>query len=82
MNARDWALLRLDALELPHWSKPSLKQRDTSPPTDARDVALAEHVTIGVIMNLLHLQFLIEHYSGRTLKSIDPLVQKILAIAL
>lgn len=80
MNARDWALVRLDELELPRWH--AGKQREAVPPTDPRDLALAEQITVGVVKNLLHLQFLIEHYSGRKLKSIDPLVQKILAIAL
>ncbi|MFI5380799.1 MAG: transcription antitermination factor NusB [Tepidisphaerales bacterium] len=51
-------------------------------PADPRDLALAEQITIGVVKNLLHLQFLIEHFSGRRLGSIDPVVQKILAIGL
>jgi 16S rRNA (cytosine967-C5)-methyltransferase len=39
-------------------------------------------IMIGVIKNLLHLQWLIERYSGRSRKSIDPLVQKITSIGL
>jgi 16S rRNA (cytosine967-C5)-methyltransferase len=80
---RDFALLELDAKRLPNWPANSLKKRNPpEPPTDSRDRALAENITIGVIKNLLLLQHLIQHYSGKSLKSIDPPVQKILAIAL
>jgi len=56
--------------------------QDVRPPGDPRDVALAEQITVGVMKNLIHLQYLIQQHSGRALKSIDPLVQKILAIGL
>ncbi len=49
---------------------------------DARDSALAEQLYIGVVKNLLLLQNLIEHFSGHPLGNIDPIIQKILAIAL
>ncbi|HSI36537.1 MAG: RsmB/NOP family class I SAM-dependent RNA methyltransferase [Phycisphaerae bacterium] len=55
---------------------------DVRPPTDSRDLALAEQITVGVVKNVLYLQHLAQHYSGRSLKSIDPLVQKILAVGL
>ncbi len=58
------------------------RPHDLRPPTDPRDLALAEQITVGVIKNLLLLQHLIQHYSGRAPKSIDPIVQKILAIGL
>ena len=37
---------------------------------------------VGVIKNLLFLEHLISHYAGRPLSNVDPLVRKILAIAL
>jgi 16S rRNA (cytosine967-C5)-methyltransferase len=80
---RDFALLELDAKRLPNWPANSLKKRNPpDPPADPRDRALAENITIGVIKNLLLLQHLVQHYSGKSLKSIDPPVQRILAIAL
>jgi 16S rRNA (cytosine967-C5)-methyltransferase len=83
MNARDWALAELDERRLPGWSANALPtKRDRSPPSDARDVGLAERITIGVIKNHALLLHLIESHSGRLLKQVDPLVQKILAVAL
>lgn len=83
MKPRDFALRELDVKRLPHWPPGSLRKRQpSSPPADPRDLALAENITVGVVKNLLLLQHLIRHYSGRDLKSIDAPVQKILAIAL
>ncbi len=59
-----------------------IRQKNLPKLDDPRDRALAEQITIGVIKNLLHLEFLMEQFSGRPLKSIDPLVRKILAVAL
>jgi 16S rRNA (cytosine967-C5)-methyltransferase len=95
MNARDFALMILDTKELPGWraflvtrarkgtsNPPILHDRRLQTPSDPRDLALGEQIIQGVIKNLVLLQNLIAHHSNRTLKSIDPLVQKILAIAL
>jgi 16S rRNA (cytosine967-C5)-methyltransferase len=79
---RDHALHELDARRLPHWAPGAIKRKPSGPPADPRDLALAENITAGVLKNLLLLQHLIRHYSGRTLKQIDPVVQKILAVAL
>jgi 16S rRNA (cytosine967-C5)-methyltransferase len=79
---RDHALRELDGRRLPNWPGGALKGKPSAPPADPRDLALAENITVGVIKNLLLLQHLMQHYSGRTLKQIDPVVQKILAIAL
>jgi 16S rRNA (cytosine967-C5)-methyltransferase len=77
------ALHELDAKRLPHWPAGALKSKSQlAPPADPRDLALAENITVGVVKNLLLLQHLIQHYSGRNLKSIDVVVQKILAIGL
>jgi 16S rRNA (cytosine967-C5)-methyltransferase len=81
MAARDYALFRLDQTPLPGWAKPVLRQSIPAP-ADPRDVGLSEQITIGVIKNQLHLLHLESYYSGRALKSIHPLVQKVLAIAL
>jgi 16S rRNA (cytosine967-C5)-methyltransferase len=81
MSARDHALASIDRLALPNW-RANLIRRNVPPPTDPRDLALAEQIRVGVIKNLLLLQHLIEHHSRRSLKSIDPLAQKILAIGL
>jgi 16S rRNA (cytosine967-C5)-methyltransferase len=79
--ARDYALYEIDAARLPHWPAGLIK-KPLPPPKDARDVALAEQIRVGVIKNFLWLQKLIEHHSGRPLKKVDPLVQKILAIGM
>lgn len=84
MNARDYALLQLDARPLPGWPARQFRRlpRETAAPVDVRDRALGENILIGVVKNLLLLQHLIEHYSRRRLNQIDPPVQKILAVAL
>jgi 16S rRNA (cytosine967-C5)-methyltransferase len=88
---RDHALRELDAKRLPHWPTGALKSNSKSAihnpqsaisAPDPRDIALAEHIVVGVVKNLVLLQHLIQHYSGRNLKSIDVVVQKILAIGL
>src|SRR5688572_2057307 len=84
-NARDWALLELDERRLPGWKRgdvPPKVRRDRSPPADPRDLALAERVVIGVVKNHALLVHLARHYSGRSEEQIDPLVMKILAVAL
>jgi 16S rRNA (cytosine967-C5)-methyltransferase len=87
MSARDDALFELDRRLWPGWPPRLLRgrapfHRDAGALRDPRDLALAEHIHIGVVKNLLLLQHLTAHYSGRSLKSIDPLVQKILAVGL
>jgi len=84
-NARDWALLELDERRLPGWKRgdvPPKVRRDRSPPADPRDLALAERVVIGVVKNHTLLTHLARHYSNRSEKQIDPVVMKILAVAL
>ena len=84
MAARDYALISLDAKTLPNWPADQLRPRprDPQPPSDPRDRALAEQITLGVVKNLLHLQHLTAHYAQRPVKKIDPVPQKILAVAL
>ena len=82
MTARDLALYELDQCRLPGWKPDLLRRRAQGGVTNGRDFALAEHIIVGVIKNHLLLQHLSEHHSGRRLKSIDPLVQKILSIGL
>jgi 16S rRNA (cytosine967-C5)-methyltransferase len=83
--ARDFALITLDSRRLPHWPEMQLRaarEPGPPPPSDPRDRALAEQITVGVVKNLLHLQFLIRQYADRPLSRIDALAQKILAIGL
>lgn len=80
-GARDHALAQLDAIRLPGWPIGLIK-RHLPPPRDARDLALAEQIRVGVIKNLLWLQVLTEHHSGRNAEKIDPLVRKIIAVGL
>jgi 16S rRNA (cytosine967-C5)-methyltransferase len=82
VNARDFALTLLDQKSLPNWRANLVRERKPSVPRDPRDCALAEQIVNGVVKNLLLLQHSIEHYSGKSLASVDPVVQKILAIAL
>lgn len=84
MTARDYALIELDGRTLPHWPAGLLRRagKDSQPPADPRDRALAEQIIRGVVKNLLHLQFLTEHYAQRPLKKIDPLAQKVLAVGM
>jgi 16S rRNA (cytosine967-C5)-methyltransferase len=79
--ARDHALAELDSRRLPGWLSQVLRSRNIAEP-EGRDRALSNQITIGVVKNLLHLQWLIEHFSERSRKTIDPLVQKILAIGM
>ena len=82
MTARDLALFELDRRQLPGWPSRELRKVRGTPPNDPRDLALAEQILVGVIKNHLRLQHRIEQYSGRKLKSIDTIVQKILSIGL
>jgi 16S rRNA (cytosine967-C5)-methyltransferase len=83
MTSRDFALRELDDKRLPNWNPGAVRKgKAYAPPADPRDLALAENIVVGVVKNLLLLQYLTQHYSGRNLKSIDPVVQKILAIGL
>jgi len=83
MTSRDYALRELDEKRLPNWNSGVVRTgKPYAPPPDPRDLGLAENIIAGVVKNLLLLQHLTQHYSGRNLKSIDPVVQKILAIGL
>ena len=82
MNARDIALLALDAADLPGWRTGLLHHRSADRAVDPRDRGLAEQIRIGVIKNLLLLQHLTAHHAGRPLNQLDPLAQKILAIGM
>jgi 16S rRNA (cytosine967-C5)-methyltransferase len=83
MTSRDFALRELDEKRLPNWNPGAVRKgKAYAPPADPRDLALAENIVVGVVKNLLLLQYLTQHYSGRNLKSIDPVVKKILAIGL
>lgn len=83
MNARDIAIQHLLRANLPGWDSRKLpKPRDHDPKTDPRDIGLGLGISRAVTKNLLLLQHLIAHYSGRRLNRVDPLVQMVLAIAL
>lgn len=81
MTARDYALIQLDRLDLPGWRADTIRSGDPKPPTDPRDLGLAEQIRTGVVKNLLLLNFLIDHYRDHRGK-IDPLVRKVLAIGI
>ncbi|HVT90080.1 MAG TPA: transcription antitermination factor NusB [Tepidisphaeraceae bacterium] len=78
-TARDYALWQLDRSALPGW-RANRTRRRVEPPSDPRDLALAEQIRVGVIKNLIFLQYLIGHYAERS--KIDDLVRKILCIGL
>jgi 16S rRNA (cytosine967-C5)-methyltransferase len=82
MSARDLALFELDAHALASWPAQTLRGRIPPAVNDDRDLALARQLHQGVVKNLLRLEHLIAHYATRPLNKIDPLVQKVLAIAL
>ena len=82
MTARDLALYELDQRTLPGWNPRELRHPRRNTPTDPRDLALSEQILVGVIKNQILLVHWIEQYSGRKRKSIDPLVQKIIAVGL
>jgi 16S rRNA (cytosine967-C5)-methyltransferase len=82
MTGRDHALHLLDARRLPGWPARLLRRGKSAAPSDPRDRGLGEQIFVGVVKNLLRLQHHVEHYSGKPLEKIDPLVSKILAIGL
>jgi 16S rRNA (cytosine967-C5)-methyltransferase len=83
MSARDWALAEIDRRRLPGWRSGLLRRsKPVQMPSDPREIALAEHIVIGVTKNLLHLRHLLHHHSGRALNQIDPLVAKIIVIGI
>lgn len=81
IGARDHSLIELDAKPLPSWPARLVGRRPVAS-LAGRDRALSEQITVGVVKHLLFLQHLLVHHSGRTLRQIDPLVQKILCIGL
>lgn len=81
MNARDHALYQIDRLHLPNWPRPLLKKRIPEP-SDPRDRALSELIVVTVVKHAMTLQNLLSSHAHRPLRQIDPLIQKILAIAM
>jgi 16S rRNA (cytosine967-C5)-methyltransferase len=73
-------LVQLDRIALPGWG-PNLVRRALGAPSDPRDLGLAEQLRVGVIKNHALLEHLIDHFASRPRK-IDPLIRKVLAIAL
>src|SRR4029078_10378699 len=63
------------------WKIGVLKKFREANPT-GRDRRLSDQILIGVIKNLLHLQWLMGGFSGRSRKSMEPPVEKILAVGL
>jgi 16S rRNA (cytosine967-C5)-methyltransferase len=82
LTARDIALFQLDGKRLPGWKPNLLHGPKSSSPAEPRDWALAEQIVAGVVKNLLLLRHHVEHYSARPIARIDPLVAKILAVAM
>lgn len=82
VGARDYALRELDARMLPGWRAGQVRRGPRGVPDDPRDRGLGEQIIAGVVKNVLLLQHLISHYSGRSLRSVDPVAQKVLAIGL
>jgi len=86
ISARDFALAELDAKRLPGWPSDLLRARGTAPssnpPADPRDRALGEQIITGVTKHLLYLQWLTAHFAQRSLRRIDPIAQKVLAIGI
>jgi 16S rRNA (cytosine967-C5)-methyltransferase len=80
MSARDHALAQIDRASLPGWRR-SIIRHKPPPPTDARDIALAEQIAVGVIKNHGLLEHLLSHHARHQAR-IDPLVRKIIAIGL
>ena len=85
MNARDLALLSLDAVDLPDWPRDSLassRAHGREGASDPRDIDLAARIENATLKNLLRLNHLIAYYADRPLAKIDARVRKILGVAL
>ena len=84
MKARDLALATLDEIELPNWPAGVARFPPNTPKQahHQEDAELAQRIRIGVIENLLRINSIIEEYANRPIKKIDPLVLKIIGIAL
>jgi 16S rRNA (cytosine967-C5)-methyltransferase len=83
MSARDLALKQLDRLDLPDWRAGSLvPSRGGRVSPDPRDIELAAHIENATLKNLLRINDLIARLADRPLRKIDPLVRKIIGIAI
>ena len=80
--ARDYALAEIDGRILPGWPAHLIRKRPRKVPGDWRDRALADQIINGIVKNVLFLQECIAHHSGKKLRDVDVLIQKILAIGL
>jgi 16S rRNA (cytosine967-C5)-methyltransferase len=79
---RDHALLRIDRAKLPGWKPDCFAGVRPARLLDPRDIDLAERIEFGVIAHQFTLRWLISVHSGRSLRSVDDAVQKILCVAL
>jgi 16S rRNA (cytosine967-C5)-methyltransferase len=79
-SSRDYALTLLDRTPLPGWRVNRLRKK-IAPPTDPRDLGLAEQIRVGVIKNFGLLEFLLDHYAKRS-DRIEALVRKIIVVGL
>ena len=82
MPARDFALYELDRRDLPNWRTDVYTGDFPPPPDDPRDRALAEQIITLVVKNLLLLQTHTAKLARRPLWKIDPMAQKVVAVAM
>ena len=81
MDPRDYAVLTLDELRLPGFTRQAFKRRSPVPPGDPRDRALGETLVAGVVKNLILLDTLVEIYAKRPISQIDNRARLILLVA-
>ncbi len=82
LDPRDYAVLALDELRLPGFTRQAFKRRSPVPPSDPRDRALGETLIAGVVKNLILLDTLVEFYAKRPISQIDNRARLILLVAL
>ncbi|MGF1635331.1 MAG: transcription antitermination factor NusB, partial [Phycisphaerae bacterium] len=82
MNARDAALIEIDAKHLPGLKPRSLRRSNLPGTLSDRNRGLARQIELGVVQHLLHLLWILEFVSGRPLKRIDPAVAKVCLVGL
>jgi 16S rRNA (cytosine967-C5)-methyltransferase len=82
VDPREYAVLALDALDLPGLPTQAFKRQSGVLPDDPRDRALAERLVVATTKHLIYLSTLISHYAQRPYHRIEPRLRLILLVGI
>lgn len=80
-NVRGSVIKILEKLEQDHSFSNELLLKEEAQFDDRRDINLMRHIVMGTLKNQILLDYLIENYSKRPVKKIDPMVLQVLRMS-